>query len=141
MGLLNNTVLQGQKRPKKILNVSGFGSVQKSPSSPVLMPLEGKATAIFARGTYPQYVSTEKWRERRWRLFSTDPLWDSFICHPSDRSSVIQLRSEDVRPSTAAPIVLEALRKAVKEIAQGVLVTIDPRKNRIRLLPLKKKIP
>jgi len=55
--------------------------------------------------------------------------------------SVIQLRSEDVRPSTAAPIVLEALRKAEKEIAKGVLVTIDPRKNRIRLLPLKKKIP
>jgi len=52
--------------------------------------------------------------------------------------SVIQLRSEDVRPSTAAPIVLEALRKAEKEIANGVLVTIDPRKNRIRLLPLKK---
>ncbi len=41
------------------------GSVQKSPSS--------KATAIFARGSYFQYVSTEKWRERRWWLFSTDP--------------------------------------------------------------------
>jgi len=33
-----------------------------------------KATAIFARGAHWQYVSTEKWRERRWRLFSTDPL-------------------------------------------------------------------
>ncbi len=35
--------------------------------------LSSKATAIFARGAYWQYVSTEKWRERRWRLFSTDP--------------------------------------------------------------------
>ena len=44
----------------------GLGSVQKSPCS--------KATAIFARGAYWSYVSTEKWRERRWRLFSTDLL-------------------------------------------------------------------
>ncbi len=33
-----------------------------------------KAAALFARGAYWQYVSTEKGRERRWRLFSTDPL-------------------------------------------------------------------
>ena len=38
-------------------NARSFRAVQKSPSS--------KATAIFARGTYMQYVSTEKWRERR----------------------------------------------------------------------------
>ena len=55
--------------------------------------------------------------------------------------SVIQLRSEDVRPSTAGSIVLETLRKAEEAIAQGALVTIDSRKNRIRLLPLKKNNP
>ncbi len=32
-----------------------------------------KATAIFTRGAYWQYVSMEKWRERRWRFFSTGP--------------------------------------------------------------------
>ncbi|MDR4484822.1 MAG: hypothetical protein R3B95_16715 [Nitrospirales bacterium] len=47
------------------LLIKGSGSVQKSPSS--------KAAAVFTRGAYAQYVSTEKWRERRWRLFSTDP--------------------------------------------------------------------
>ncbi len=46
-------------------------SLSKGPSSPVLRPPEGKAAAIFARGAYWYYVSTEKWRERRWRLFST----------------------------------------------------------------------
>ena len=45
-----------------------IGAVQKSSSS--------KAAAIFARRAYFQYVSTEKWRERRWRLFSTVP-----YCH------------------------------------------------------------
>ena len=32
-----------------------------------------KATATFAHVAYWQYGSTEQWRERRWRLFSTDP--------------------------------------------------------------------
>ncbi len=41
------------------------GNVQKSPSS--------KAAAIWTRGAYIEYVSTAKWRERRWRLFSTFP--------------------------------------------------------------------
>jgi len=41
------------------------GNVQKSPPS--------KAAAILTRGAYSQYVSTAKWRERRWRLFSTFP--------------------------------------------------------------------
>ena len=52
--------------PRAIVHGRGLGAVQKSSSS--------KATAIFARGAYWQYVSTEKWRERSWRLFSTDPL-------------------------------------------------------------------
>jgi hypothetical protein len=33
-----------------------------------------QGAAIFTRGAYAEYVSTEKWRERRWRLFLTDPL-------------------------------------------------------------------
>jgi predicted nuclease of predicted toxin-antitoxin system len=51
--------------------------------------------------------------------------------------SVIQLRSEDVRPHSVGKIVLHALRNTEKEIEQGALLTIDPRKNRVRLLPLK----
>ena len=51
--------------PRMRLLIKGSGSVQKSQSS--------KAAAVFTRGAYAEYVSTEKWRERRWRLFSTDP--------------------------------------------------------------------
>jgi len=47
-------------------------SLSKGSSSPVLSYAEGKATASFRRGAYFQYVSTGKWRERRWWLFSTD---------------------------------------------------------------------
>ncbi len=51
--------------------------------------------------------------------------------------SVIQLRIEDIRPESVGELVLIALSKAKNEIKQGALITIDPRKNRIRLLPLK----
>lgn len=53
--------------------------------------------------------------------------------------SVIQLRCEDIRPRSVGEIVLKALKKAQKEIGQGALIIIDPRKSRIRLLPLKKE--
>ncbi len=48
------------------------GSKQFVQSCPELV--EGKTAAIFAREAYWHDVSTEQWRERRWRLFSTDPL-------------------------------------------------------------------
>ncbi len=51
--------------------------------------------------------------------------------------SVIQLRIEDIRPQSVGKLVLIALQKAEEEIRRGALVTIDPRKNRIRLLPFK----
>jgi hypothetical protein len=52
------------------LSIKGCGPVQKSmpcviskgPSRPVLRPLEGKAAALFTRGAYAEYVSTETWR-------------------------------------------------------------------------------
>ncbi len=33
-----------------------------------------QGTALFAHRAYWHYMSTEQGRERRWRLFSTDPL-------------------------------------------------------------------
>ena len=50
--------------------------------------------------------------------------------------SVIQVRTEDIRPGSIGTQVLFALQNAEEDLKQGALVTIDPRKNRIRLLPL-----
>lgn len=50
--------------------------------------------------------------------------------------SVIQLRDEDVRPASCAAWVIPALAASAAEIEQGVLMTLDPRKQRMRLLPL-----
>ena len=50
--------------------------------------------------------------------------------------SVVQLRDQDVRPATCAAWVIPALLAGMPQIEQGVLMTLDPRKKRMRLLPL-----
>ena len=50
--------------------------------------------------------------------------------------SVIQIRAEDVRPSTMGNAVISAILQTVEELQRGAILTIDPRKKRISLLPL-----
>ncbi|HPA20776.1 MAG TPA: DUF5615 family PIN-like protein [Verrucomicrobiae bacterium] len=52
--------------------------------------------------------------------------------------SVIQIRGEEVRPATMAATVVTALETAAEDLAKGALVTIDPRKMRVAVLPLRK---
>jgi predicted nuclease of predicted toxin-antitoxin system len=51
--------------------------------------------------------------------------------------SVLLVRTQDVMPSSIGSAVLETLNRYGKEIAQGALVVLDPRKSRVRLLPIK----
>lgn len=52
------------------------------------------------------------------------------------RPSVVQIRSDDLNPATIGPKVVAALRQSSHELAEGALLTIDPRRTRLRLLPL-----
>lgn len=51
--------------------------------------------------------------------------------------SVIQLRSQDILPDTAANPVLTALQQFSTELATGVLITIDETRTRARVLPIR----
>ena len=51
--------------------------------------------------------------------------------------SVVQLRSADLRVETALQRVAESLITAAEALAAGALVSIDMRRARIRLLPLR----
>ena len=51
--------------------------------------------------------------------------------------SVLQLRSEDATPDSMCSVVAEVVRRLDQELAQGALVSIDPARSRVRLLPLK----
>ena len=50
--------------------------------------------------------------------------------------SVIQVRSQDVLPSAIGDIVLRAIHAAQSHLEAGALVTVDPFRHRIRLLPI-----
>jgi predicted nuclease of predicted toxin-antitoxin system len=56
--------------------------------------------------------------------------------HNPNRPSVIQIRSQDVLPGAIGEIVLRAIRPAQPHLEAGALVTVDPLRHRIRLLPI-----
>ena len=57
------------------------------------------------------------------------------ITHGS-KPSVIQIRSDDLRPTSIGPSVVAALRQMEAQLHNGALLTIDPKRVRVRLLPL-----
>jgi predicted nuclease of predicted toxin-antitoxin system len=53
------------------------------------------------------------------------------------RPSVVQIRGGDLSPEEIGRQVFEALRQLGPELAEGALVTIDPLKTRVRVLPFR----
>jgi predicted nuclease of predicted toxin-antitoxin system len=56
----------------------------------------------------------------------------------TEKPSVVQIRGDDLRPASIGNQVVQALRQMQAELAEGALVTIDPKRTRLRLLPLRK---
>jgi predicted nuclease of predicted toxin-antitoxin system len=52
------------------------------------------------------------------------------------KPSVVQIRSGDVSPDGIGSMVIGALGQMAAELEQGALLTIDPGRMRLRLLPL-----
>lgn len=52
--------------------------------------------------------------------------------------SVVQVRCEDTRPASMGDAVVAALRAHESALGSGALVTVDPRRMRVTLLPLKR---
>ena len=50
--------------------------------------------------------------------------------------SVIQIRTQDVLPASIGGMVVRALRASRSRLEAGALVTVDPNRHRIRLLPI-----
>src|SRR5574338_1136940 len=53
-----------------------------------------------------------------------------------EKPSVVQIRSDDVSPDKIGVPVVNALRQMASELDKGALLTIDPKRIRLRLLPL-----
>jgi predicted nuclease of predicted toxin-antitoxin system len=55
------------------------------------------------------------------------------------RPSVVQIRAQDVLPKAIARQVIQALLKMRPFLDEGALVTVDPKKTRVRVLPLRSR--
>jgi len=53
------------------------------------------------------------------------------------KPSVVQIRAEDVRPETVGRTLIEALRQMAAQLEEGALLTVDPARTRLRVLPLR----
>lgn len=52
------------------------------------------------------------------------------------KPSVVQIRSDDVSPDVIGVQVVAALRQMAAELKEGALLTVDPKRTRLRVLPL-----
>lgn len=51
--------------------------------------------------------------------------------------SVVQIRAEDLRPAVIGKQICTALRQMAMELEEGALLTVDPVRTRLRLLPMR----
>ena len=56
-----------------------------------------------------------------------------------EKPSVVQIRAEDLSPLAIGPQVLSALRQMTLELDEGALLTVEPNRTRLRVLPLRPK--
>lgn len=53
-----------------------------------------------------------------------------------NKPSVVQIRADDVSPDVIGSQVIAALKQMEPELKSGALLTVEPNRTRIRLLPL-----
>ncbi|MDR0673758.1 MAG: hypothetical protein LBF93_08925 [Zoogloeaceae bacterium] len=53
-----------------------------------------------------------------------------------EKPSVVQIRAENVNPDAICQYVILALRQMATELEAGALLTIEPKRTRLRVLPL-----
>ena len=56
-----------------------------------------------------------------------------------NKPSVVQIRSEDVSPDVIGRSVIGALQQMTAELEEGALLTVDPSRTRLRVLPLQSR--
>ncbi len=52
------------------------------------------------------------------------------------KPSVVQIRADDVSPAMIGRPVIAALQQMTDELEEGALLTVDPKRARLRVLPL-----
>ena len=64
---------------------------------------------------------------------------DMLAANNGQKPSVVQIRCDDLRPEYIARQVIAALTQMRAELVEGALITVDPKRVRLRLLPLSRR--
>jgi predicted nuclease of predicted toxin-antitoxin system len=76
-------------------------------------------------------------RDNRRVVFTHDLDFGILLAHSkAGAPSVIQARTQDVSPQQLGPIVVAALQAHHEALDNGALLTIDPARARVRILPI-----
>lgn len=81
-----------------------------------------------------------KWaRDKGFIVFTHDLDFGSILAAAKATvPSVIQVRTQQVMPETIRLIVIDAIKKFKNELSDGALISIDQKKARARVLPLRR---
>jgi predicted nuclease of predicted toxin-antitoxin system len=81
----------------------------------------------------------EAWaRENGYIVFTHDLDFSALLAATQgDGPSVIQVRTQNVLPEAIGELVVDSLRRFQNELVKGAIITIDPSRARIRILPLR----
>jgi predicted nuclease of predicted toxin-antitoxin system len=70
-------------------------------------------------------------------IFTNDLDFSAILAASQDNApSVFQLRTQDLLPDRVADLVITTLHEFEQELLAGALISVDPTKARVRILPL-----
>jgi predicted nuclease of predicted toxin-antitoxin system len=85
----------------------------------------------------PDRVILEWAREHHYVVFTHDLDFGALLTLTNARGpSVIQARTLDVMPAALASPLIAAIREHASSLERGAILTLDPHRNRVRVLPL-----
>jgi len=82
-------------------------------------------------------IMTHAVRGEGFIVFTHDLDFSAILAASHDlKPSVVQIRGPEIRPEIVGDIVVRALRQVENELQSGALLTVDPNRVRLRILPL-----
>lgn len=105
------------------LATAGIEAAHWSPTGPLNAP----DTQIMAHA-----------RAGNWTVLTHDLDFGAILAATQgEKPSVAKIRADDVSPDAIGPQVIAALRQMTTELEAGALLTVDPKRTRLRVLPLR----
>ena len=77
-------------------------------------------------------------RENGYVVFTHDLDFSTLLAATQGEGpSIIQVRTQNILPETIGALVLKSMNQFRRELEKGAIITIDPHRARLRILPLK----